>query len=60
LSLANGVAGPTAGFSRLDAAFPVSVSSGPQPALGDTFLVNSVASGGTNYSLAVRAAPGRC
>ena len=60
LSLANGVAGPTAGFSRLDAAFPVSVSSRPQPAIGDTFLVNSVASGGTNYSLAVRAAPGRC
>jgi 3-oxoacyl-[acyl-carrier-protein] synthase II len=54
LSLAKGVAAPTAGFSRADSALPVSVSSQPQPVRGDTFLVNSVASGGTNYSIAVR------
>ena len=31
----------------------------PQTARSTTFLVNSVASGGTNYSVAVRATPGR-
>ena len=55
LLLAEGTAGPTAGFSRADSALAVCVSSQPQPVSGDTFLVNSVASGGTNYSLAVRA-----
>jgi 3-oxoacyl-[acyl-carrier-protein] synthase II len=54
--LAEGAAGPTAGFSRPDSALAVCVSSQPQPVSGDTFLVNSVASGGTNYSIAVRAA----
>jgi len=59
LSLADGVVGPTAGFSQPDPALAVCVSSHPQPARGEAFLVNSVASGGTNYSLAVRATPGR-
>jgi 3-oxoacyl-[acyl-carrier-protein] synthase II len=56
LLMAEGTAGPTAGFSLADPALPVCVSSQPQPVSGDTFLVNSVASGGTNYSIAVRAA----
>ena len=55
LLLAEGTAGPTAGFSRADSALAVCVSSQPQPVSGNTFLVNSVASGGTNYSIAVRA-----
>ena len=42
-----------------DPALAVCVSSRPQPTRGEAFLVNSVASGGTNYSLVVRAAPGR-
>jgi 3-oxoacyl-[acyl-carrier-protein] synthase II len=56
LLLAEGTAGPTAGFSRADSGLAVCVSSQPQPVSGDIFLVNSVASGGTNYSIAVRAA----
>jgi 3-oxoacyl-[acyl-carrier-protein] synthase II len=56
LLMSEGTAGPTAGFSRADPALPVCVSNQPQPVSGDTFLVNSVASGGTNYSIAVRAA----
>ena len=32
----------------------IRVSRGAQPVDGDTFLVNSVASGGTNYSVVVR------
>jgi len=44
---------------KADPALAVCVSSRPQPARGEAFLVNSVASGGTNYSLVVRAAPGR-
>ena len=59
LSLAGGVVLPTAGFAQADPALPVCVSSHPQPARGATFLVNSVASGGTNYSVAVRTTAGR-
>jgi 3-oxoacyl-[acyl-carrier-protein] synthase II len=56
LLMAEGTAGPTAGFTRADSPLAVCVSNRPQPVSGDTFLVNSVASGGTNYSIAVRAA----
>ena len=59
LSIAGGTLVPTAGFLQPDPALAVCVSSRPQQTRGDTFLVNSVASGGTNYSLAVRATPGR-
>jgi 3-oxoacyl-[acyl-carrier-protein] synthase II len=59
LSIAAGTLVPTAGFLQADPALAVCVSSRPQKTRGDTFLVNSVASGGTNYSLAVRATPGR-
>ena len=59
LWLAEGVIGPTVGFSRPDPAVAACVSSQPQPVAVNTFLVNSVASGGTNYSIAVRAASGR-
>jgi 3-oxoacyl-[acyl-carrier-protein] synthase II len=55
LSTSDGVVVPTAGFGDADPACPVRVSSQAQPAEGDTFLVNSVASGGTNCSIAVRA-----
>ncbi len=59
LSIAGGAVVPTAGFLQPDPALAVCVSSRPQPTRGEAFLVNSVASGGTNYSLAVRATPGR-
>jgi 3-oxoacyl-[acyl-carrier-protein] synthase II len=59
LTLADGVIAPTVGFGRPDPALAVCVSNRPQPARGETFLVNSVASGGTNYSLAVRVISGR-
>jgi 3-oxoacyl-(acyl-carrier-protein) synthase len=58
-SLSTGMVPPTAGFACRDAAIPVSVCNHPQPARGDTFVVNSVASGGTNYSVVVQAASGR-
>jgi 3-oxoacyl-[acyl-carrier-protein] synthase II len=59
LSIAGGAAVPTVGFLQPDPALAVCVSSRPQPTRGEAFLVNSVASGGTNYSLAVRATPER-
>ncbi len=59
LSIAGGAVVPTVGFLQPDPALAVCVSRGPQPTRGEAFLVNSVASGGTNYSLVVRAAPGR-
>ena len=55
LSLVSGALVPTAGWLEPDAALAVCVSNRPQPTRGETFLVNSVASGGTNYSVAVRA-----
>ena len=57
-SAGSGCRKPTVGFLESDPALAVCVSSHPQPARGDTFLVNSVATGGTNYSLAVRATRG--
>jgi 3-oxoacyl-[acyl-carrier-protein] synthase II len=54
-SLAAGEVVPTAGFCQPDDRLAVQVSRSAQRTAGDTFLVNSVASGGTNYSLAVRA-----
>lgn len=59
LSIAAGSIVPTVGFLEPDPAVGLCVSCRPQPTQGETFLVNSVASGGTNYSLAVRATPGR-
>lgn len=55
LSMANGFVPPTAGWMEKDPACLVHVSSSVQLVSGETFLVNSVASGGTHYSLAVRA-----
>ena len=52
---AGGTLVPTAGFLHPDPALAVCVSSRSQPVKGGAFLVNSVASGGTNYSLLVRA-----
>ena len=58
-SIASGAVVPTAGFRQPDSALVACVSGCQQPARGEAFLVNSVASGGTNYSVAVRAGPGR-
>jgi 3-oxoacyl-[acyl-carrier-protein] synthase II len=56
LTLTDGKAPPTVGFSEADPACPVNVSSAARTVTGGTFLVNAVASGGTNYSLLLRAA----
>ena len=55
LSIGEGFIVPTAGLRGLDPLCPVSVSSHSQPVRGDTFIVNSLASGGTNYTIAARA-----
>jgi 3-oxoacyl-[acyl-carrier-protein] synthase II len=52
---ARGELPPTAGFAVADPACRVHVSAGARPFGGDIFLVNSVASGGTNCSVVVRA-----
>jgi 3-oxoacyl-[acyl-carrier-protein] synthase II len=57
LALAAGVVPPTAGFSEPDPTTGVNVSCEARPARGGTFLVNAIASGGTNCTLVVRAAP---
>ncbi|HEY6211517.1 MAG TPA: beta-ketoacyl synthase, partial [Vicinamibacterales bacterium] len=56
LSLRDGAVVPTAGFAHPDPALAARVSDRPQAASGRAFLVNSVASGGTTYSVALRAA----
>jgi 3-oxoacyl-[acyl-carrier-protein] synthase II len=60
LSIAEGRIVPTTGFAQPDPACEVGVSSRPQPARSDAFMVNSVASGGTNCSIVARATNGRC
>ena len=55
LTLARGVLPPTVGFAEADPACPVAVSGHERPAAGRTFLANSVASGGTNCSVVIRA-----
>ena len=57
LSIAQGRLFPTAGFQESDPSCPanVGVSARSQPVSGDTFLVNAAASGGTQYSVLVRA-----
>ena len=59
LSIASGTIVPTVGFLDKDPAVELCVSGRPQRTQGETFLVNSVASGGTNYSLAVQVTPAR-
>lgn len=54
--LAAGVLPGTAGFAARDAACGVNVAAAPRAATGRVFLVNSVASGGTIHSAAVRCA----
>jgi len=56
LTMADQMVPPTVGFSDPDPECRVNVSGAPQFAGGRTFLVNAVASGGTNYSLVARAA----
>jgi 3-oxoacyl-(acyl-carrier-protein) synthase len=57
LSIASGTLVPTVGFAEADPACALSVSNRAQRADGDIFLVNSVASGGTQGCLVVRAGP---
>jgi 3-oxoacyl-(acyl-carrier-protein) synthase len=54
LSIREGVVVPTTGFLEPEPACAVSVSDRLQPAQSDNFVVNSVASGGTNCSIVVR------
>lgn len=58
-AITRGVMPPTSGFAVADPECRVSVSAGPRPLSGDVFMVNSVASGGTNCSVVVRAFDGR-
>ena len=55
LMLANGVLPPTVGFQTADPDCAVNVSSDLRSVRGRTFVVNAIASGGTNYSLVARA-----
>lgn len=55
LSLPSGVVPPTAGWSEADPKCDVNVSHVSRQSGGRVFLVNSIASGGTNYALVVRA-----
>jgi 3-oxoacyl-[acyl-carrier-protein] synthase II len=58
LSVSGGSLVPTAGFLRPDPALRVCVSGRAQPTRGQQYLVNSVATGGTNCSLVIKATPG--
>ena len=55
LTLSGHTVPPTVGFWEPDPSCAVNVSGGAQSVGGSTFLVNAVASGGTNYSLVARA-----
>lgn len=57
LSLADCTLVPTSGLANLDPALSLNSSGHSRLVDGTTFLVNSVASGGTNYSVVVRACP---
>ena len=58
MTMADKIVPPTVGFEEPDPECPVNVSSKGRSVGGGTFVVNSVASGGTNYSLVARAAAG--
>jgi 3-oxoacyl-(acyl-carrier-protein) synthase len=55
LSLPSGVVPPTVGWGEPDPRCDVAVSRACRPSGGNVFLVNSIASGGTNYALVARA-----
>ena len=57
LSMDHGVLAPTAGLVQADPALDMLASARPQPARSATFMVNSAAIGGTNYSIVITAAP---
>jgi 3-oxoacyl-[acyl-carrier-protein] synthase II len=59
LSIGEGQIVPTTGFEEPDPTCAVSVSRLPQGASSGNFIVNGVASGGTNCSIVVRAAHGQ-
>jgi 3-oxoacyl-[acyl-carrier-protein] synthase II len=54
LTLSTGRVPPTTGWAHPDPACDVNVSAQSRPFEGDTFIVNSVASGGTNQAVVVR------
>jgi 3-oxoacyl-[acyl-carrier-protein] synthase II len=49
---------PTVGWAHPDPAVALELSATSRPSAGDVFLVNSVASGGTNHAVVVRGAGG--
>ena len=55
-SMAEGSVVPTVGLAEPDPECAVAASGASQAVVGETFLVNAVACGGTAYSLAIRAA----
>jgi len=55
-SMAEGSIVPTVGLAEPDPECAVAASGASQAVVGETFLVNAVACGGTAYSLAIRAA----
>lgn len=57
IAMADKMVPPTAGFAEADPACPVNVSASGRTVRGRTFLVNAIASGGTNCSLVARATP---
>ena len=56
LTMTQGLLPPTFGFAEPDPDCGVKVSGAPQAVGGPVFMVNAVASGGTNYSVVARAA----
>jgi 3-oxoacyl-[acyl-carrier-protein] synthase II len=56
LTMAKGIVPPTVGFSTPDPECPVNVSRKARPVGGPTFLINAIATGGTNYSVVARVA----
>jgi 3-oxoacyl-[acyl-carrier-protein] synthase II len=55
ITMAGMIVPPTVGFAEPDPACAVNVSSARRSVGGRTFVVNAIASGGTNYSLVARA-----
>jgi 3-oxoacyl-(acyl-carrier-protein) synthase len=55
-TMSEGILPPTSGFAEADPGLPVNVHGAQQTVKSRVFLVNAIASGGTNYSLVARAA----
>src|SRR5262249_47510784 len=57
LTMADGIVPPTVGFAEPGPDGDGNATAAARAASGSTFLVNAIASGGTNYSILMRAAP---